>query len=89
MNGPATTVRLAAVGDLLLAPAPGGGSYARGRALIAPAVRRELAACDVAIGNLECTLAGDGRCVATEPRLVATDELIRAVRDAGFDLLSR
>jgi poly-gamma-glutamate capsule biosynthesis protein CapA/YwtB (metallophosphatase superfamily) len=81
-------VRLAAVGDLLLAPDPAGTPYPRDPALIAPEVRAVLRGCDVVFGNLECTLPGDGRSVAAEPRVIATPELVRAVRAAGFNIVT-
>ncbi len=81
-------VRFAAVGDLLLAPAPAGCHYPRNLQLIAPAVRRKFQECDIVFGNLECTLPGDGGQVPTEPRVVATPELIRAVKPAGFHLVT-
>ncbi len=40
------------------------------------------------LGNLECTLPGDGRHVATEPRVVATPESILAVKAAGFTVVN-
>lgn len=85
---PKRSVRLAAVGDLLLTGGPKGGVYPRDPALIAPEVRRVLAASDVVFGNLECTLPGDGRTIATEPRVIATPELVRAVRLAGFTVVT-
>jgi hypothetical protein len=87
-SDPTRTVRLAAVGDLLLAPGPPGAPYPRDPALVSPAVRTMLAECDVVFGNLECTLPGDGRLVPTEPRVVATPELVRAVRQSGFTIVT-
>jgi hypothetical protein len=79
---------LAAVGDLLLAPGPAGTPYRRDPALVSPEVRALLAECDVVFGNLECTLAGDGRCIPAEPRVIATPELVRAVKAAGFSVVT-
>jgi poly-gamma-glutamate capsule biosynthesis protein CapA/YwtB (metallophosphatase superfamily) len=82
------TVRLAAVGDLLLAPPPRGVRYHRAPELIANDVRGVLAECDVSLANFEFTLPGDGRQVATEPRVVGTPELVRRVAAAGFNVVS-
>jgi hypothetical protein len=81
-------VRFAAVGDLLLAPDPAGTPYLRDPGLISPEVRAVLAECDVVFGNLECTLPGDGRSVPAEPRVIATPELVRAVKAAGFTVVT-
>jgi hypothetical protein len=81
-------VRLAAVGDLLLAPDPAGTAYLRDPGLISPEVRSLLAESDVVFGNLECTLPGDGRCISAEPRVIATPELVRAVKAAGFSIVT-
>ena len=79
---------MAAVGDLLLAPDPAGTPYLRHPELVSPEVRALLAECDVVFGNLECTLAGDGRCIPTEPRVIATSDLVRSVKAAGFSVVS-
>ena len=81
-------VRLAAVGDLLLAPVGVRSPYRRAAALVSPPVRRLFAESDLVFGNLECTLAGDDGCVPTEPRVLATEDWVRAVGAAGFDLVT-
>ena len=83
-----TTVRIAAVGDLLLTPDPGGTPYLRSPALISPEIRALFGECDVVFGNLECTLPGDGSCVPAEPRVVGTPELVRSVKAAGFTVVT-
>jgi poly-gamma-glutamate synthesis protein (capsule biosynthesis protein) len=40
--------------------------------------------CDVVLGNLECTLPGDGRTVLTQPRVIASAELVAGIKAAGF-----
>jgi hypothetical protein len=82
------TVRLAAVGDLLLTPPPLGTPYRRVPELIANDVRTLLAECDLSLANLEFTLPGDGRQVAAEPRVIGTPELARGVAAAGFNVVS-
>jgi Bacterial capsule synthesis protein PGA_cap len=83
-----TTVRLAAVGDLLLCKGTDGTRYCRDPGLISPAIRSILAECDVLFGNLEFALPGDGRRVPTEPRVVGSPELVRWVAAAGFNVLT-
>lgn len=81
-------VRFAAVGDLLIAPDPKGSPYPRDPALISPEVRAVFAERDVVFGNLECTLPGDGQCVPSEPWVIGTPELVRAVKAAGFTVVT-
>ncbi len=81
-------IRLAAAGDLLLGSCPAGARAGRDPSERFAAVRAILGQCDVVFGNLECTLAGDGRTVATEPRVVSTPELVRSVKSAGFNVVS-
>jgi len=71
-------IRFAAVGDILLAP-PDTARYPRSAELVSAELRERFAGCDIVFGNLECTLAGDGRCVPSEPRVMATPELVQAV----------
>ena len=80
-------VRLAAVGDLLLATDPGRPA-ARDPHTIFDCLRPVLGKADVAFANLECALPGDGGTVLTEPRVVATPDLIRMVGAAGFNVVS-
>lgn len=79
---------MAAVGDLLLTPDPGGTPYLRSPALVSPEVRSLFGRCDVVLGNLECTLPGDGNLVPAEPRVVGTAELVRSVKAAGFTVVT-
>jgi poly-gamma-glutamate synthesis protein (capsule biosynthesis protein) len=84
LSGKSGTVRLAAVGDLLLACDPAGASAPRDPAATFAGVRALFAGCDVVVGNLECTLPGAGETVATEPRVVSTADLVRGIKAAGF-----
>lgn len=81
-------VQFAAVGDLLIAPPPGEDPYLRHPELISPAVRSFLREFDVVFANLECALPGGGGQIAVEPRVVATSDLVRAVKAAGFDVVA-
>jgi len=81
-------VRLAAVGDLLLAAGPAGRDPPREAAAIFAEVRPLFQEADLIVGNLECTLPGSGATVPTEPRVVATEDLVRAVAAAGVTTVS-
>ena len=88
VNGQKGSIRIAAVGDLLLACEPN-GSYSRpDSAAIFAGVRRLLSQCDIVFGNLECTLVGDGATVVTEPRVVSAPELVNGIKTAGFTVVS-
>jgi poly-gamma-glutamate synthesis protein (capsule biosynthesis protein) len=76
------------VGDLLLASDPAGKQPARDPATLFAGVRQTLAGCDVVFGNLECTLPGVGRTIPTEPRVIATPQLVRSIGDAGFNVVT-
>lgn len=85
-TSPATgTLRVAAVGDLLLTAGP----------LDAPSPQQRLAGlrsllggADVAFANLEGTLAGDGKTVETEPRVVCPDGTPEAIAVAGVNVVT-
>ncbi|WP_182871060.1 CapA family protein [Rhodopirellula sp. JC639] len=81
-------VRLAAVGDLLLNTPPAGVPYRRCPRLVDEDVARVFAECDIVFGNLECTFVCDDRAVPAEPRVIADPEFVRAVKDAGFDVVT-
>jgi len=81
-------LRLAAVGDLLLPAGPDGAGPGRDADEALAEVRPPLAEHDIVLGNLECTLPGDGQTVPTEPRVVSTPEMVRAIASAGFHVVS-
>ena len=82
-----TTVSFVAAGDLLL-PAPLDGGIPRDFARALAPVGEVLAGCDIVLGNLECTLPGDGTTVCSEPRVISTPQAVRAIRSAGFNVVS-
>lgn len=65
-----------------------GTPYPRDRRLVDDSIRKVFSECDLVLGNLECTLRGDGACVPTEPRVIATPDLVRAVAEAGFSVVT-
>jgi len=81
-------VRLAAVGDLLLTTDPAGQAAARDAGSIFAGVKSALAESDIVLGNLECTLPGDGETIATEPLIIATRSMVESVKSGGFDIVT-
>jgi poly-gamma-glutamate synthesis protein (capsule biosynthesis protein) len=81
-------IRLAAIGDLLLAAGPLGADPPREAATIFADVQPLFREADLVVGNLECTLPGSGATVPTEPRVIATEDLVRAVAAAGVTTVS-
>jgi len=84
-NRPPGTLRLAAVGDFLLTDGQGGAALAPERLA---GIRPFLEACDLVLGNLECTLPGDEGAVPTEPRVIATPQSIRAALGRTFRVVT-
>ena len=82
------SIRLAAVGDLLLAEPFEGSAESRKPEELFGGVRELLASCDVVFGNLECSLPGEGETIKTEPRVVATENLVRSIKNAGFTVVT-
>lgn len=82
------SVRLASVGDILLNVPPSSLHYPRSPRLIGEDVGNVFQQCDLVFGNLECTLAADQELVPTEPRVIAQADSIRAVKAAGFHVVT-
>ena len=81
-------IRLASVGDILLCTDPRGQVRPRDGKKLFAGVTSTFAQSDIAIGNLECTLAGNGGRVPTEPRVVSSAELVRSVKEAGIQIVT-
>ncbi len=82
-----TTLRLAAVGDLLFTNRPGAAGPGRGLEALSDEIRQLFADCDLVLANLECTLPG-GDLVASEPRVLADESQIRGLAAAGIDAVT-
>lgn len=82
------SVRLASVGDILLDDPPSSLRYPRSHRLIGEDVGDIFRQCDVVFGNLECTLAVDRGLVPTEPRVITNQGSVRAVKAAGFNVVT-
>lgn len=78
-----TTIRLAAVGDLLLTTRPGSALPGRGLEALSEEIRQLFADCDLVLANLECTLPGSDP-VASEPRVFACEAQLRGLPAAGI-----
>jgi len=88
---PVERITIAAVGDLMAhmpqiasASIPGGHDFTPCFALVEP----EIASADLAIGNLETTLAGAERGFSGYPTFNTPDEFAQAAAGAGFDVLT-
>jgi capsule synthesis protein PGA_cap len=82
------SIRFAAMGDLLLPAGPDGAGQGRDAQRLLSPLRALLGDFDVVLGNLECTLPGDGGLVPTEPRVISSPEHIRDALSAGFNVVS-
>ncbi|MBB5346971.1 CapA family protein [Desulfoprunum benzoelyticum] len=82
-----TTIRLAAIGDLLLTTRPGEAVAGRGLEALSPEVRRLFASCDIVVANLECTLPGRDK-VPTEPRVFTSEDQVRGLAAAGINVVT-
>ena len=78
---------MVAVGDILLSQPPVNVAYDRSMGLLAGDVTEIFEAADIVVGNLECTLPGEDH-VPTEPRVFTRPSSIRAVKEAGFELVT-
>ena len=88
MNASKTkTVRLAAVGDLLLAAEPNSSAPGRGMESLGDDLRDLLFSRDIVFGNLECTLTGDST-VPTEPRVISTEAQVSSLKQAGIGVVT-
>ncbi|WP_305043247.1 CapA family protein [Geoalkalibacter sp.] len=84
---PRSTLRLAAVGDLLLTTRPNATQAGRGLEALSDEIRELFAGCDLVLANLECTLTGADQ-VPTEPRVFASASQIRGLAEAGINLVT-
>lgn len=88
MNEKANTrIRLAAVGDLMLAAGTNREKPGRGGEALSEDIRRVFSDSDIVFANLECTLPGSDT-VSSEPRLISTLSQIKTLSSAGLDVVS-
>jgi poly-gamma-glutamate capsule biosynthesis protein CapA/YwtB (metallophosphatase superfamily) len=79
------SLELLAVGDLMLTCPPDAAAPVSDRLRD---VADLLGGADITLGNLECTLPGNGEAVHTEPRVITTPDRIRPLASLGFDVVS-
>ncbi len=82
-----STIRLAAIGDLLLTTRPGEKAPGRGFEALSEDLRKLFASCDIVLANLECTLTGEER-VDTEPRVFSSEAQLLGLAAAGINIVS-
>jgi len=82
------TVRLAAVGDLMLSRSIGAALQRNPRDTPFAAVAAPLLEADVTVGNLECAIGTGGRPAPKAYTFLAPPAAAVSLRDAGFDLVS-
>ena len=80
------TLRLAAVGDLLLT-SPDGETPGRGIEALSDDIIDLFKSCDIVFANLECTLPGSEK-INTEPRVLSSETQIRTLSDSGINIVS-
>lgn len=85
--GSSATIRLAAIGDLLLTTRPGEAVAGRGLEALSPEVRRLFASCEIVVANLECTLPGQDK-VPTEPRVFTSEDQVHGLAAAGINVVT-
>lgn len=81
------TIRIAAVGDLLLTTPYGTDSPGRGMDTLSTEVKELFAEADLTLANLECTLPTDDL-VAGEPRVLTTEKQLESLFSAGVNLVT-
>ncbi len=81
------TLRIAAIGDLLLTTPYSSRTPGRGMEALSPQVRDLFATCDVVLANLECTLPAEQH-ISTEPRVFTTEQQLESLQDAHINLVT-
>lgn len=82
-----STIRLAAVGDLLLTTRPGESVVGRGLEALSDEIRQLFDSCDIVLANLECTLPGK-QLVATEPRVFTSKNQVSGLAEVGINVVT-
>jgi poly-gamma-glutamate capsule biosynthesis protein CapA/YwtB (metallophosphatase superfamily) len=82
-----SSVRFAAIGDLLLTTPRGAVAPGRGLEALSDELRQLFASCDIVLANLECTLPGK-EMVPTEPRVFTSEAQVLGLAEAGINTVS-
>ena len=86
--GETDRIRLAAVGDLLLSCDPSGKYPPRNINHAMSKIKSIWSQCDIVLGNLECTLGGQGELIASEPRVISNEQMVKAIKPAGINIVT-
>lgn len=81
------TIKIAALGDLLLTTRPNENKPDRDLEALSPEIKKLFSQSDIVLANLECTLSSPDK-VSTEPRVFSSEEQIRSVKEAGINLVT-
>ena len=81
------SIRLAAVGDLLMTTKPGAKTPGRGLEALSEEIKNLFKSCDIVLANLECILPGR-EMVPTEPRVFTTEVQLQTLADAGINMVT-
>ncbi|MDY0212479.1 MAG: CapA family protein [Desulfuromonadaceae bacterium] len=81
------TLRIAAVGDLLLTTPRSSTTPGRGLEALSPQIRNLFSSCDVVLANLECTLPAEQQ-ISTEPRVFTTEKQLESLQNAHINLVT-
>jgi poly-gamma-glutamate synthesis protein (capsule biosynthesis protein) len=82
-----STIRIAAVGDLLLTCQPESTAPQRGLEALSAEILQLFASCDIVFANLECTLHSDNK-VTSEPRVFSSEAQIRSLKNSGISIVT-
>lgn len=81
------TLRIAAIGDLLLTTPRSSQTPGRGLEALSPEICNLFATCDVVLANLECTLPAEPY-ISTEPRVFTTEQQLESLQHAHISLVT-
>ncbi|MDD2557127.1 MAG: CapA family protein [Desulfuromonadaceae bacterium] len=85
--GKKDTLRIAAVGDLLLTTPRSSRTPGRGLEALSPEICNLFATCDVVLANLECTLPAEPY-ISTEPRVFTTEQQLESLQHTHINLVT-
>ncbi|MFA5700335.1 MAG: CapA family protein [Desulfuromonas sp.] len=85
--GKKDTLRIAAIGDLLLTTPRSSRTPGRGLEALSPQIRDLFSTCDIVLANLECTLPAQQH-IPTEPRVFTTEQQLESLQGAHINLVT-
>lgn len=81
------SIRIAAIGDLLLTSKPGESEPPRGPEALSPEISDLFTGCDIVFAKIESTMFSENK-VATEPCVFSSETQIRSLIDSGINLVT-